>query len=228
VPIFAEPAFGRSKLAYALAWRGRLHEAYSTARLEVPELYVDNAELGAVPADSAEAVFQGWLQSDLGKARLALWWWAGRGDTVQLHRFLARAQTGTQRLRDAELGQAALALGRGDSSDALGRLLAFPDSLCPGCYDIRLQRARLLAGVGRDREAADLLAPMPPYDPTPSQVLGILLEGRVAERLGEKARARRAYRIVTEVWREADPELSTLLAEARDGLARLGSGSSSP
>jgi serine/threonine-protein kinase len=223
VPIFAEPAFGRSKLAYALAWHGRLREAFTIARLEVPELFADYAELGIFPTDSAEAVFQNWIGGDPGKVRLALWWWAGRRDTLQLQRFLARAPatTAADRQRATALGHVALALARGDSVNALARLLAFPDSLCPGCYDIRLRRARLLAGAGRDREAADLLAAMPPYDPTPSQVLGILLEGHVAERLRETARAERAYRIVTEIWRDADPELRALLGEAHDGLARL-------
>ena len=48
-----------------------------------------------------------------------------------------------------------------------------------------------------------------------------LERGRVAERLGERARAVEAYRYVSAIWRNADRELQPYVTEARAGLARL-------
>ena len=49
-----------------------------------------------------------------------------------------------------------------------------------------------------------------------------LERGRTFERLGDSATARRAYRTVTELWINSDPELEPLVAEAREALTRLG------
>jgi hypothetical protein len=53
-------------------------------------------------------------------------------------------------------------------------------------------------------------------------VLATLELGRIAERLGDTAQAGESYRFVRAMWRRPDPELAPYVAEARDGLARLG------
>jgi len=58
--------------------------------------------------------------------------------------------------------------------------------------------------------------------PRPSDVLWYLERARVAERLGERARAMEAYQYVVVAWRRADPELQPYAAEARAALQRLG------
>jgi hypothetical protein len=52
-------------------------------------------------------------------------------------------------------------------------------------------------------------------------VLATLEHGRVAERLGEREKAIESYRLVTEAWRRADPELQPYVSEAREALGRL-------
>jgi hypothetical protein len=55
----------------------------------------------------------------------------------------------------------------------------------------------------------------------PVFVLATLELGRLAERLGERAKAIEDYRFVSAVWRRADPELQSYVAEAHAALDRL-------
>jgi hypothetical protein len=48
-----------------------------------------------------------------------------------------------------------------------------------------------------------------------------LERARIAERLGEVARAVEGYQYVAGMWRQADPELQPFVAEARQALGRL-------
>jgi hypothetical protein len=57
---------------------------------------------------------------------------------------------------------------------------------------------------------------------TPSFVLATLELGRIAERLGDTTKAAECYAFVTAAWHRADQELLPYVAEAREGLARLG------
>jgi hypothetical protein len=52
-------------------------------------------------------------------------------------------------------------------------------------------------------------------------VIGVLEQARIAERLGERQKARDSYQFVVDVWRHADPELGPYVREARGGLERL-------
>ena len=54
----------------------------------------------------------------------------------------------------------------------------------------------------------------------PAAVLAALERARLAERLGDRAKARGRYRFVADVWRDPDPELARYVSEARAGLAR--------
>ena len=55
----------------------------------------------------------------------------------------------------------------------------------------------------------------------PSEVLWTLERARVAERLGDREKAIRAYQYVANLWRHADPELQPYVTEAREGLGRM-------
>ncbi len=46
---------------------------------------------------------------------------------------------------------------------------------------------------------------------------------RVYEEMGELAQARQAYELFVESWRDADPELQPMVAEARAAVQRLSS-----
>ncbi|HYC32157.1 MAG TPA: hypothetical protein VEB59_07675, partial [Gemmatimonadales bacterium] len=80
----------------------------------------------------------------------------------------------------------------------------------------------LLAAGGEDHRAAELLDRWVWVGGgTPSYVLAILERGRIAERLGDRDRAARSYRFVTDAWRRADPVLEPYVTEAREGLRRV-------
>lgn len=166
-------------------------------------------------------------------------WWLGRRDTLSLARFVERANEVAARgvaspvmtLRVRLLGAMAtayLALARGDSATALRRLEAIQDTLClsdefaNNCFHLNLTRARLLEAKGELRRAGDLLE-LWRWDvgKDPVFVLATLDLGRIAERLGEREQATERYRFVTEVWRQADPELEPYVTEAREALERL-------
>lgn len=122
-----------------------------------------------------------------------------------------------------ELGRVYLELGRRDTTAALRRLLALPDSLCRGCLLLpALQRAQLLAARGRDREAALLVDREVLQFWDPAMVLLALECGRVNERLGNRDKAVVAYQFVVDAWIHADPELQRYVEEAKASLKRLG------
>jgi hypothetical protein len=75
-------------------------------------------------------------------------------------------------------------------------------------------RAALAGRYAVERELGALM-------PRPSDVLWYLERGRVAERFGDRFRAREAYHFVAAAWRHPDPELEPYGAEAREGLKRL-------
>jgi hypothetical protein len=82
-------------------------------------------------------------------------------------------------------------------------------------------QARLLAATGNPRSAATILADRPTLLPSAIDVLWALERGRVAERLGDPATARRSYALVVEAWRDADADLAPVVDEARAALKRL-------
>ena len=121
----------------------------------------------------------------------------------------------------SQAAQAHLALMRHDTADAMRRLEALPDSLCPLCYFQRLTLAHLLSARQEDRKAAQLLDRSLTELVVPSDVLWTLERARVAERMGEREKAVHGYQYVADVWRHADPELQPYVTEAREGLSRM-------
>jgi serine/threonine-protein kinase len=160
-------------------------------------------------------------------------WWLARRDTASLARFARRAEqearsqpTARGKLQGRYLHAAAtayLALARTDSVRALNLFQAIPDTLCIAndCYYEKLTESRLLTAQGQARQAGALLDRWIWSAGGPLHVIGALEQGRIAEGLGERRKARDAYQYVVDVWRHADPELGLYVREARAGLERL-------
>jgi eukaryotic-like serine/threonine-protein kinase len=210
------------------------------------DTFHDLSLLGIVPDSLARATYNRSLESTAGWADevpprhlRGLPWWLSRGDTVALARFAvlaartARAPpTPRAALRARLFGETSVAfldLARGDSIAAIRKLSAIPDTLCLAdnaghCFHLNLTLARLLAARGDDRRAGALLErwrwSSDGY--TPSFVLATLELGRIAERLGDTTKAAECYGFVVAAWRRPDRELLPYVAEAREGLARLG------
>jgi len=165
-------------------------------------------------------------------------WWLARRDTASIARFARRAEQEARsqpsakgKLRSRYLHLAAtayLALARADSVGALRRFQAIPDTLCieNDCLYQKLIEARLLTAQGQARQAGAVLdrwvwSTWYWNGKGPFLVMGVLERGRIAERLGERQKARDSYQFVVDVWRHADAELEPYVREARSGLERL-------
>jgi serine/threonine-protein kinase len=226
---------GRQPLALALAYRGRLGAAYEVAGRDWPALVGTLTRLGALPRDTAAAIYDGWLRSGDGpRIYIGLRWWLQERDSLSLQRAVAlldslSAQAPPERsgIQDwlVRAGQAYLELVRGDTVTALRELEAIPNwPYSYWQYGPWLVRAQVLAAVGRDGEAASLLRQMPytrQWAPPAEAVIVALERGRVNERLGNTEVAVRSFSYVVDAWRYADPHLQPLVEEARTALARL-------
>src|SRR5437667_12422827 len=83
-------AFRLSLMSHALAYRGHAAAAYHLTGYRLPELFGELVALGAVPDDSARVQFDRWLTRRVASAAaVGLPWWAARGDTASLRRFVA-------------------------------------------------------------------------------------------------------------------------------------------
>jgi DNA-binding SARP family transcriptional activator len=253
---WADTLMDRQFLAWGLASRGHLREAYAVDRRLLLDAtasrhtwfmdpFLALSLLGPIPESLAATTFG--HAFDPGKAwpippfnRQArqlrgLPWWLARGDTASLARFALRAEqeartqtTGIGKLRGRYLhavGTAYLALARADSARALGLLQSIPDTLClvNVCSYEKLIQARLLAAAGQAQQAGAVLDQWVWKAEGPLFVLGRLEQGRIAESLGERQKARDSYQFVVDVWRHADRELEPYVRQARVGLERLAS-----
>jgi serine/threonine-protein kinase len=208
-------------LAASLAYRGHLNESAEVAgtyysgwfQALVPEA----ALLGTVPAEVADSTFADWLERvelDPNVMTHALWWWASQADTSAIHRYLERGG-------DEPIGRTALALARGDTTEAI---LLFEDVKTGWVHTnlTVLTRAKLLESQGRDAEALEVLQARFLNDwPLASRVLWIMERARLADRLGQPEPALRDYRFVTRVWASADAELQPVVEEAHAAALRL-------
>ncbi|AHG88768.1 protein kinase [Gemmatirosa kalamazoonensis] len=228
----------RRTLTYPLMVRGHLREALRAAepRDELRAPFTELAVLGIVPLDTARSTFARWLarRELTGHGSEMLTFWAARGELASLEAFATAADSmaraaGSEPERAAARSRAAAAsalrsLARGDSADALRRLLALDDARCR-CALAAVARAELLLATGRAAEAARRLdEPLGVALATRgfADVYWMLLRARAAERLGRRSAAADAYASVAAAWRNADPELAPYAAEARAALARLG------
>jgi tRNA A-37 threonylcarbamoyl transferase component Bud32/tetratricopeptide (TPR) repeat protein len=235
-------------LRWLLAFRGHVDEAYRAIQRvdwRAPETrfwtaqaaFAELALLGAFPDDTVRAVYDAWLDAGYGEGVfLTHRWRADRGDTAALRRII---QIGEERLPErraaaspdtalamsgTQCARAYLSLARGDTAAALEAFEALRDwPTVPWGYKERLTRAQLLAAVGRDAEAAEILDQIPSvgYPPGPVEVVWILERARVNDRLGNREKAAEGYAYVVDVWRDADPPLQPFVEEARRSLQRL-------
>jgi hypothetical protein len=159
-------------------------------------------------------------------------WWASQRDTMRLRAYVDSAKVmerstaapAARRLRasyDVAAGEAYFDLARGDSSTALRKFLALPDSLAPFGYVDRWTRARLLEANGRYSEALPLLRERLVGAETAFDMLMALERGKVAERLGMHNDAVRAYQFVVDAWGRGEPPVQPYVTLARAGLTRL-------
>jgi hypothetical protein len=233
------PWFSRAKreawLGVSLLRRGHVREAvkiiYQNPEV-LPVQLVEAALLTPNLPDTTERMFRDWLAGGrLMIVSATLSWWAARGDSATVRAIVHRSDSiarSAPRQVDRNIGsyssqaaQAHLALMRHDTADAVRRLEAIPDSLCPMCYFQRLTLAHLLSARQEDRKAAELLDRWLIELAVPSDVLWTLERARVAERMGDREKAVHGYQYVADVWRHADPELQPYVTEAREGLGRM-------
>ena len=242
----ADAAFERrlyqALLANVLIHRGHLREASGVVAnsFEMPS-FMELARIGAIPPETVATVLAQWVQHPGGQDLLyfpwfatghcyrtldAALWWASRRDTATLQRLVRREDSAARTVNRLvplyarpvpEFARAALALARGDTTAALSRFLAFPDSLCPGAERLREVRFRLLAAVGRGTEAAEV------FDRSHDRRVPFMLErARLAERLGDRPTAVHYYQFVRQAWLQGDPAVQPVVAEARAAIVRLG------
>ena len=235
----AESLPARLQGALAAAYRGHLTDAVRTIGTGFPPLYGELALLGAVPRDSAEAVFRGWAQSPSQGIAATVAWAGAHRDTAMLRQVDRNLEAMVGHLppsappiaKDA-IGymvlssRAYLALARGDSAAALRQFLALPDSACfTACPLDNIVRAQLLEARGRSQDAITWLDKRVDgawFPAMPSEILAMLLRGRLNEKLGHRDEAIAAYAYVATAWAHGDDVLKPYTDEARAGLARLG------
>jgi serine/threonine-protein kinase len=199
------------------------------------------AILGVLPESLVAATFrhsfesrEEWRSDGLYTPRRlrGLPWWLDRRDTATITRFMLRAEQESKRptsprgkLRSDYLhlaSKAYLALARADSAGALRLFQAIPDTLCIAnqCFHGKLTEARLLQAQGQTPEAGRLLD-IWVWGAGTLSGMGFLERGRIAEKLGQRQKARDSYQFVADLWRKADPQLQPYVREARAGLDRL-------
>jgi serine/threonine-protein kinase len=222
-----------------LARRGHLREAQRVPQdtsftFSHLRILLGIGALESVPSERVESLVPQSMSSFPAYTRLALLpRWAARHDTAQIRAFLADSgRLMNQIAVDDSLwlpmlsraGRGFLALARGDSAVAATNFASLPNICGTSCKELKLVAARVLANARREREAERLLERGSPavyegYDVWAG--LWELERGRLAEQLGNRARAAEAYRFVVDVWRHADPSLQAYVAEARAALRRL-------
>jgi len=151
-----DTGFAKGVLEMMLSYRGHLHESYALLGNRAGVVFADLALAGAVPPDTAGAVFSQWLHSAAEEASVAeaRWmprchrtlgaalWWSSQRDTASLLALVRRDSLAARKTSSVpaiqgtrgsyQLARAALALARQDTTEALRRFAMFPDSLCPG------------------------------------------------------------------------------------------------
>jgi eukaryotic-like serine/threonine-protein kinase len=232
---------GRPVIDYvfdALLRRGHVRELWSRVDLPKSPQYAGPASVfaifgdaGIVPAAGLDSLLRRPDNLRTGFSWYGLRWWAAHGDTADIRTFLsARAgQIGRETqdypvnpaLYDTAAARAYLALARRDTTDALRRFAALPDTLCHGgCALDAITYGELLTSRGQAAAADALLdRRYKPQLTTASNVLVDLALARAAARAADVRTARDAYERVADAWANADPELQPVVSEARAAIA---------
>jgi hypothetical protein len=211
-------------LPLQLAYRGRMHEAYSLIGTRPSRLLPQLALLGIVPRDSAAAAFSSWVKSENPQAHSALPWWASVGDTASI---AALERVYETQLRDAPAprralaeynvaaAKAYLALAVHDSVFAEKSFAALADSVCLRCDFDRLESARLQAWRGKTDVADKLLRQRLYSAVTPAEITLSSARAQLAARAKRPDVARRSAVLVVNAWKEGDPEVQPIVSAAR-------------
>jgi hypothetical protein len=205
---------------------------------------VDGAALattGVVNTDSVLALTHVVLRDSSTTARAIIpafsFFWASRRDTAALAEVVERI---TQRLAGhlapmVERRQRALvaatsgylALARGDTAAAIRTFESAPYF---DAFSEQMERivplSWLYEATGRPRDAFRLLNMQSPNMSDGPGGATIVVDrlrlARLADRLGERETAARAYALVADAWRDADPVFKPFYTEAINGLRRTG------
>jgi serine/threonine-protein kinase len=233
--LITDPGFRRVLTARELAYRGHLKQAYETIGTNIGALEAETfgllAMMGAIPADTASAVFARWLHDTSINFSSALPWWAAKGDTLSLRIVLARADSQLALANNsvqhrnwlyrAAAVRAYLALAQ-RSGDAAARFAELPDTLCLGCYADRLTKARVLDSLGRHAEAEAALRERPHNLLTPLEIVVAHQRAIIAEKIGHYEVAARSYSLVARAWLLGDDGARAQAARAATIAAQLG------
>jgi hypothetical protein len=218
----------RRRVASALALRGHLRAGLEVQK--VPQLLQFALIAGEQSGGSVDSLLIKDLVSGRGCAPCAVSAAGMAGDTLLIQKILHMADSvagvphpsvsAGEILYTTTLAHAYLMLDRHDTTGAMREFTSLPDSLCHECGWSWITRAQLLAAQGRYAEAAAILDETTVL-PTPLGTLNEFERARMAEKLGDKVRARDGYAFVAESWQHGDPFFQQYVSEARAALKRL-------
>ena len=224
-------------LGSALAYHGRLRDAWRRSGAHSTWLYATTAWMGGVPRDTAAAAFARSLRTDRFSPRalavVGAPWFALARDAASLHELTRRADSTRRAARNPlersfarYVADGARALGtlvRGDTAAAIRGLLALPDTAaCEHCALFAIQLAQLLDARRQDSTAARVLAADSPGWIFPTDGLWELYRARLAARRGDTRAEVISYEFVRDAWLGADSVLQPYVREARTALRRRG------
>ena len=218
----------RRRVAVADGNRGHLREGLALAKSN--QLLNVAVIAGEVPVASADSILYSQILALRGCAACTVSASGMIGDSNMVRRILSLADSIVKLPNlpvprevvqyTGALAHAYLTLDRRDTVAALREFLSLPDSLCHECGWSWLTRAQLLESQGRNAEAAAALDQVGVLN-SPMGVLTEFERARIAEKLGDKARARDGYAFVAGMWEHGDPFFAQYAADSRAGLKRL-------
>ncbi|MEP7087499.1 MAG: serine/threonine-protein kinase, partial [Gemmatimonadota bacterium] len=225
---FADSAHRQRRVAYVLALRGHMRQALAIYRN--PDALLGASIAGEIPAAEADSAVLAALRQGKYCASCAISFWGMRDDTLPIKLVMqvadSMAKSPHPGFESSEftyvmaLARTYMTLARRDTAGAIRQFAALPDSLCHSCGWGWITQAMLLSSQGRDAEAAAILDETSVLN-APLGVLAEFHRGRVAEKLGDKPRARDAYAFVGDMWQNGDPYFKQISDQARAGLKRL-------
>ena len=216
------------RVANSMALRGHLRSAIAMDK--TPSLLMAALMTGDAPV-ATDSILMKKISSGQGCGACAVSVWGMIGDTVMIQKASASRRLGRQ-ATETSCGTGSDPVHGGararvpDSRSARHRAAQFANSsrcrtACVTNADGAGSRARsLLESQGRVAEAAAVLD----HTTVLNSTMGTLTEfarARLAEKLGDKARARDGYAFVAGMWQHGDPFFLRYATDARAGLKRL-------
>jgi TolB-like protein len=215
-------------LSSLLMLRGHAREALSVRRSD--ETLALAMVAGETPAPAADSALMKGMSKGEGCGPCVVSFWGMLGDTASIQ-YLTHLGDSVARLphppvdirfirHTLAVGHAYLTLARHDTAGALREFTAIPDSLCHSCGWSFITQARLLSASGKNAEGAALLDEVGVFN-SPVGTLAEFERARIAEKLGDKVRARDGYAFVAGMWQHGDPFFKRYADESNAGLKRL-------